>query len=122
MKSDYTKKRGVVYARAKENVYGLVSQILMCQEAMKNDMVEEVHPPIKDVASGKSLQRAGLEELQKLTKNRSIDYLYVTTIDRLGRDTVKTLQLLQSLKESGVIVKTTDGEFTFSGLAHIGSM
>jgi DNA invertase Pin-like site-specific DNA recombinase len=52
---------------------------------MRNDQVETVHPPIVDIASGKSLQRSGLEELQKLVKSRSIDYLYISDLSRLGR-------------------------------------
>jgi len=63
-----------------------------------------------------------LQELQKLAENRSIDYLYVCTIDRLGRQIVKTLQLLKSLAEANVTVKTVDGEFTFSDLNNIGSV
>jgi DNA invertase Pin-like site-specific DNA recombinase len=89
---------------------------------MKNDQVEEVHPPIGDIASGKNHKRCGLQKLQQLAENRKIDFLYVSTIDRLGRETVKTLQLLKSLAEADVTVKTVDGEFSFSDLFNIGSM
>jgi len=122
VKSGFTKKKGVVYARANACMrHSIHSQVRLCHAKMKNDQVEEIHPPIVDIASGKS-QRHGLQELQKLAENRSIDYLYVCTIDRLGREIVKTLQLLKSLSEADVTVKTVDGEFAFRDLDNIGSV
>ena len=123
MESAFTKKRAVVYARANAfERYSIHSQVRLCHAKMKNDQVEEVYPPIVDIASGKSHKRYGLRELQKLAENRSIDYLYVCTIDRLGREIVKTLQLLKILAEADVTVKTVDGEFSFSNLGNIGSV
>jgi DNA invertase Pin-like site-specific DNA recombinase len=52
---------------------------------MKRDMVEEVHPPITDISSGRNYKRPGLRELIKLAKDRSIDYLYVYDLDRVCR-------------------------------------
>jgi len=123
VESGSTKKRGVTYARVNGCIdnQSLHYQIFLCQEKMRNDQVETVHPPIVDIASGKSLQRSGLEELQKLVKSRSIDYLYISDLSRLGREAIKTLQLLKSLSEADVTVKTVDGEFTFSGLDNIES-
>lgn len=119
MESD-TKKRGVVYARVNKCAQdNLGPQILACQAKMKNEMVKEVHAPIIDIGSGTNFEKSGLEELQELARSGSIDYLYISALDRLGRDSLKTLQILKCLEESDVTVKTIDGEFAFSDFACI---
>lgn len=119
MENESTKKRGIVYARVNRcEEDNLGAQILACQAKMKTDMVEEVHAPITDIGSGMNFERSGLEELQELAKSRSIDYLYISDLDRLGRNILKTLQILKCLKESNVTVEAIEGEFAFSNFAH----
>ena len=44
--NEFKKKRGVVYARANKcPLASLVYQVLICQEKMKEEMVEEIHAP-----------------------------------------------------------------------------
>jgi DNA invertase Pin-like site-specific DNA recombinase len=111
MKSESAKKRGIIYARAaRMDSESIRYQILMCEERMKKDNVEAVHVPVIDVVSGKNDQKTELEELQKLVKSKSIDYLYVSTSDRLGREPAKILQLLQRLENAGITLRTIDKE------------
>ena len=75
MESAFTKKRVVVYARANAFArYSIYSQILLCHAKMKNDQVEEIHPPIVDIASGKST--AGTPETRREQKHRLSLCLY----------------------------------------------
>jgi DNA invertase Pin-like site-specific DNA recombinase/transposase-like protein len=112
------KKRGVIYARVsteeqKKNGHSLPSQIRLLEEKMRNDGVEPVHSPITDIESGRNFERKGLKELLKLAETRSIDYVYVYDLDRLGRDVVETPYLMYRLKEFGVIVRTMVAEYNF---------
>jgi len=112
------KKRGVIYARVsteeqRKSGHSLPSQIALLEEKMKKDGVEAVHSPITDVDSGRNFEREGLKELLKLAESRSIDYVYVYDLDRLGRNVVETPYLMYKLKEMGVIVRTIDGEYNF---------
>lgn len=56
-----------------------------------------------------------LKEVIKLAKLGIINYLYISSIDRLGRDTSRLLQLIRILTESGMVAKTVD-ETTHNGL------
>jgi DNA invertase Pin-like site-specific DNA recombinase len=82
---------------------------------MRKEMVNEAHIPITDLGPGMDIERPGLKEVQKLARRGSIDYLYISSIDRLARDTFKVLQLVRSLTESGVVVKTVDDTATAFG-------
>jgi len=118
MSNSSNKKRGVIYARVsteeqRKSGHSLPSQIALLEEKMKKDGVEAVHPPITDVDSGRNFEREGLKELLKLAESRSIDYLYVYDLDRLGRNVVETPYLMYKLKEMSVIVRTIDGEYNF---------
>jgi len=111
--NEFKKKRGVVYARANKcPLASLVYQVLICQEKMKEEMVEEIHAPIYDVRSGMSFDMTALEELKKLAKGKSIDYVYVSDFTVLGREISQTVQLMKDFAESDVTVKTIEGKST----------
>jgi DNA invertase Pin-like site-specific DNA recombinase len=102
---------GIVYARAnrwgqKRPLGSLPIQIESCRKAMERDGVIEVLPPILDVASGMDFRRRGLRRLLRLAEEGRIGYVYVQRRDRLGRDVVKTLNLIVQLKELDVIVRS----------------
>ena len=107
-----TKKRGVIYAKVNKNTsthdtfHTIQHQISQCREKMKSDNVEEVHPPITDVTSGKNSQRTGLEEVLKLAESKSIDYLYISEIDRIGRDSQQLLDFILKLRSHDVTIVT----------------
>ena len=56
----------------------------------------------EDLGSGKDYERTGLAEVMKAADEGKIDILLVKKLDRLGRDTAKTLELLQGLEQLGV--------------------
>jgi DNA invertase Pin-like site-specific DNA recombinase len=76
---------------------------------MKNEMVIEVHAPIIDLGFGVTRRKPRLKKLSSLVKSRSIDFLYIYDLSRLGRKVTEVFELLQTLKESGVEVKTDEG-------------
>ena len=69
-------------------------------------------PPIYDVRSGMSFDMTALEELKKLAKGKSIDYVYVSDFTVLGREISQTVQLMKDFAESDVTVKTIEGKST----------
>ena len=58
----------------------------------------------EDKASGRSLDRAGLQRVMKLM--RSGDRLTVWRLDRLGRNAVEVLPLVQDLDEAGIAFRS----------------
>jgi DNA invertase Pin-like site-specific DNA recombinase len=76
---------------------------------MSFDGLEEAHAPVTDIASGNDFSRVGLSGVLKLALSGSIDWIYVSELDRLGRDLIETPRLLHCLKDSGVIVRTASG-------------
>lgn len=54
----------------------------------------------KDVASAKNLEREGLQNLMKVVKRG--DHIYVHRLDRLARNTVETLKLIELWDQEGI--------------------
>jgi predicted site-specific integrase-resolvase len=117
------KKRGVVYARAYGwNDENIEQQIKVCREKMKADGVEEVHSPITDCGSGIYFQRAGLAEVLKLAKNESFDRLYVSHMDRIGRNSGQILDFLSKLRSHDITIVTPSQVFDANELDNLISM
>lgn len=116
MESNNSSKRGVNYVRVskeeqKKEGYSLQSQVRLCRERMERDGVKEVHPPIEDAESGRNFERRGIEDLIKLAEDSCIDYVYVHSLDRLGRNVAETPYFMYRLKELGVTVRTPEREY-----------
>jgi len=116
MESNNSPKRGVVYARVskeeqKKEGYSLPSQVRLGRQHMERGGVKEVHPPIEDAESGRDFERRGIEDLIKLAEDGCIDYVYVHSLDRLGRNVAETPYFMYRLKELGVIVRTPEREY-----------
>ncbi len=111
---------GVIYARVsteeqKKAGYSIQSQIRLLEEKMKADGVQPVCDPIIDSESGRDFDREGLKKLLELASQKSIQYLYVYDLDRLGRNIAETPYLMYRLKEEfGVITRTIHEEFNFA--------
>jgi DNA invertase Pin-like site-specific DNA recombinase len=58
----------------------------------------------QDMGSGLEMNRPGLLEILKAAEERKIDTLLMKRLDRIGRDTTKTIELLQNLKQLGISV------------------
>ena len=49
-----------------------------------------------------TLKRQGLNELMRLAEQHEIDTILMTNLDRIGRDTLKVLAVLEELDKHGV--------------------
>ena len=57
---------------------------------------------IRETSSGLDFKRQGLNELMCLTKQHEIDTILMTNLDRIGRDALKVLAVLEELDKHGV--------------------
>ncbi len=56
---------------------------------------------IRETSSGLDFKRQGLNELMCLTKQHEIDTILMTNLDRIGRDALKVLAVLEELDKLG---------------------
>ena len=57
---------------------------------------------IRETASGLDFDRQGLNELMRLTQQHEIDTILMTNLDRIGRDALKVLAVVEELDKHGV--------------------
>ena len=57
---------------------------------------------IRETASGLDFDRPGLHELMRLVENYEIDTILMTNLDRIGRDALKVLAVLEELDSHDV--------------------
>lgn len=98
------------YARVSTSQQSLDLQI----EAIKKEGVEEFRI-FTDKTSGNDTDREGLQKLRM--KIEPGDLIFVTNLDRLGRNTYDMIQLIKEFDEMGVVVR-----FIKDGLATDGPM
>ena len=97
------------YARVSTSQQKLDIQI----KALKAQGVREVR--IKtDKASGKNTDRPGLEDL--LNRAEDGDEVLVTKLDRLGRNTLDMITIVEELREKGASVTFIDDNLTTAGV------
>ena len=56
----------------------------------------------EDLGSGMDYDRSGLAEVLNAAEEAKMEILLIKKLDRLGRDTVKTMELFQDLKKYGI--------------------
>lgn len=74
-------------------------QVLQGLAAMLNLNVTHI---IRETASGLDFDRPGLNELMRLTQQHEIDTILMTNLDRIGRDALKVLAVIEELDKHGV--------------------
>ena len=57
---------------------------------------------IRETASGLDFKRQGLNEMMSLVENHEIDTILMTNLDRIGRDALKVLDVLEELESHGI--------------------
>ena len=57
---------------------------------------------IRETGSGLDFERTGLHELMGLVEQHEIDTILMTSLDRIGRDAMKVLAVLETLDKYGV--------------------
>lgn len=95
-------KRTAIYARtACSNEAELNWQVQVLQGLAVNLGLNVTHI-IRDAANGLNFARQGLRELMGLVKAHEIDTILMTNLDRIGRDALKVLAVLETLDNHGV--------------------
>lgn len=74
----------------------------------------------EDIGSGLNFDRAGLKGVLKAAGNDEFDVLLVKKLDRLGRDTAKTMELLKGFDQLGIrLYSPLEGEITIPQLTEL---
>ena len=94
--------RTAIYARtAHPNETELNWQVQVLQGLAANLGLNVTHI-IRETASGIDFERQGLQKLMRLSEQHEIDTVLMTNLDRIGRDTIKVLAVLETLDKHGV--------------------
>ena len=97
-----TMDRTVIYARtACPNEAALDWQVQVLQGLAANLGLNVTHI-IRETASGLDFERKGLNELMGLLEQHEIDTVLMTNLDRIGRDVLKVLAVLETLDNHGI--------------------
>ena len=65
---------------------------------------------IRETAGGLDFDRQGLQKLMRLAKQREIDTVLMTNLDRIGRYAMKVLDVLEELNSHGVKLLIQGGD------------
>ena len=94
--------RTVIYARtACPNEAALGWQVLVLQGLAATLNLDVTHI-IRETASSLDFERRGLQKLMRLAERHEIDTILMTNLDRIGRDALKALSILEELDSHGV--------------------
>jgi hypothetical protein len=106
-------QRAWLYCRidAPEDTHGTMKgqkkELMDYAEQMGFEVVGES----EDLGSGLNFERVGLSEVMKAAGEGKMDVLLIKKLDRLGRDTVKTLEFIRGLEQLGIqIYSPLEGE------------
>ncbi len=94
--------RTAIYARTacrKETALGWQVQVL---QGLAANLGLNVTHIIRETASGLNFDRTGLNELMNLARHHKIDTVLMTNLDRIGRDALKVLAVLEALDKHSV--------------------
>lgn len=97
-------KKAWVYCRidAPEDAHGALKGQKKELMDYAEQMGFEVVGSSEDLGSGMEFDRTGLAEVTKAAGEGKMDVLLVKKLDRLGRDTAKTLEFIRGLEQLGV--------------------
>ena len=94
--------RTAIYARtASPNETALEWQVQALQ-GLASYLGLNVTHIIRETSSGLDFKRQGLNELMCLATQHEIDTILMTNLDRIGRDALKVLAILEELDKHGV--------------------
>lgn len=71
----------------------------------------------RDASSGTNMNRAGLEEMLNAAENKLFDVLIVFRVDRLSRNVRQLAQMVETLTEYGVVLRSSTEPFDTSNSA-----
>ena len=113
------KKRAWLYCHidAPEDTHGALKgqkkELMDYAEQMGFEVVGES----KDLGNGLDIDRTGLLEVMEAAGEGKMDVLLVKKLDRLGRDTIETLEFLRDFDQLGIrVCSPLEGEIVISRL------
>lgn len=102
--------RTAIYARtACPNETALEWQVQALQGLAANLSLNVTHI-IRETASGLDFKRSGLNKLMGLAMHHEINTVLMTNLDRIGRDALKALTVLEELDSHGVKLLIQGGD------------
>lgn len=94
--------RTAIYARtACSNETALDWQVQVLQGLAATLNLNVAHT-IRETASGLEFDRPGLQKLIRLSEHHKIDTILMTNLDRIGRDALNVLAVLEELDSYGI--------------------
>lgn len=94
--------RTAIYARtASPNEAALGWQVQVLQGLAATLNLNVAHT-IRETASGLEFDRPGLQKLIRLSEHHKIDTILMTNLDRIGRDALNVLAVLEELDSYGI--------------------
>lgn len=105
----------VIYARtAIRNETALNWQVQVLQGLAAN-LGLNVTRIIRETDCGLDFERAGLHELMGLVEQHEIDTILMTNLDRIGRDALEVLDVLEALDNHGIKLIIQGGDTVETG-------
>jgi len=107
-----TKTRTAIYARSatdRQSGSGISNQLAACEKIAQREGFEVVEKFCDEATSGASIGRPGLGALVAAARSREVDAVLVASLDRLSRDQVDLIVIIDELRSFGVQIVTVDG-------------
>lgn len=114
------KKSAWIYCRidAPEDVHGTLKGQYERLETYAAQMDFTVIGSSQDLGSGLNFNRPGLQAVLEAAKAGSFQVLLVDSVSRIGRDTAKTIEFIQTISGCGIsIYSPLEGEIKLSDFA-----
>lgn len=110
------------YINAPEDTHGSLKEQRRTLMDYAEQMGFSVAGCSEDVGAGLGLERPGLKRVTEAAKTGNIDVLLIHNISRIGRDTCRTMNYLEMLRQSGIAVYSPlEGRLDFSIQRFIGA-
>jgi site-specific DNA recombinase len=93
-----------------DNGISLDYQEKACREAAKRDGYIDVEIIKDEGKTGTNLNRAGIQKVIQMAKDREIDAVYITNSDRLSRNVINHGILKQTFQKNNVTIKYLNGQ------------
>lgn len=100
--------------RQAEKGFSLQDQERRLNEEAKRMGASRIYPISDPGESGTDFTRKGLNEILELAKQGKIRFVLVTSLDRIGRDLVESLDYVRKLRVLGVKIKAAGAETDIS--------
>ena len=114
------KKSAWNYCRidAPEDIHGALKEQYERLETYAEQMGFTVVGSSQDLGSGLNFDRPGLQAVLEAAKAGSFQVLLVDSVSRIGRDTAKTMNFIQTISGCGInIYSPMEGEIKLSDFA-----